>query len=92
MNKFYYPVIFHKEDIGYSVWLHDISGCISQGDTFEEAVDNISDAIGLYFENYKENNIEPPKATNPCEIILEQNEFVTLICFNWIEYQHNNNK
>lgn len=92
MNKFYYPVIFHKEDIGYSVWLHDISGCISQGDTFEEAVDNINDAIGLYFENYKENNIELPKATNPCEIVLEQNEFVTLICFDWIEYQHNNNK
>ena len=71
MNKFYYPVIFHKEDIGCSVWLHDISGCISQGDTFEESVDNINDAIGLYFENYKENNIEPPKATNPQQIHMK---------------------
>lgn len=85
MSMVYYPAIFHREDVGYSVWLYDISGCVSQGDTFEEAVENIIQAMSLYFEHYKENNIEPPKATNPCAINLASDEFVTLVGFDWVE-------
>ena len=65
MNKLFYPAIFQKEDIGYSVWLHDIPGCISQGDTLEEAMANISDAIGLYFEHYKAEGQTAPPARPP---------------------------
>ena len=35
MNKLDYPAVFQKEETGYSVWLNDVSGCISQGDTFD---------------------------------------------------------
>jgi len=42
-----YTVIFHAdtEDGGYWVECPDIPGCISQGDTVEEAIDMIKDAI-----------------------------------------------
>lgn len=87
MNKLFYPAIFQKEDIGYSVWLHDIPGCISQGDTLEEAMANISDAIGLYFEHYKAEGQTAPPATNPAKVPLESGQFVALIEFDWLAYQ-----
>ncbi len=46
-----YNVIFVSEkEGGYSVYAPDLPGCISQGDTFEEAKKNIQEAIGLYLE------------------------------------------
>lgn len=86
-NKIYYPAIFQAEDIGFSVWLADIDGVISQGDTLEESVQNINDALGLFVEDARENKIDLPKASNPAEIVLEKGQFVALIEFDWIEYQ-----
>ncbi len=46
-----YGVIFEKEkDGGCSVWVPTLPGCCSQGDSFEEALANIKEAIGLYLE------------------------------------------
>ena len=42
-------VIFEKsEDGGYTVYVPSLQGCISEGDTMEEAVKNIKEAIELY--------------------------------------------
>lgn len=46
-----YNVIFQKEEEGYSVWVPSLSGCTSQGETFEEALENIKEAILLYLED-----------------------------------------
>ena len=54
MNKILYPAVFQSEDVGYSVWIPDIQGCISQGDTLEEAYENIKDSLGLFVEEQKE--------------------------------------
>lgn len=43
-STFYYPAIFQKEDEGYSVWVPDIKGCVSQGETFDEAMEYIKKA------------------------------------------------
>jgi predicted RNase H-like HicB family nuclease len=44
-----YNVIFQKEDEGgFSVWVPTLPGCASQGETFEEAMENIKEAIALY--------------------------------------------
>ena len=92
MEKLYYPAVFQKEITGYSVWLHDISGCISQGETFEEAVENITDALGLFVEEYRSNGDKLPAPTLPYEIQLEEDQFTTIISFDWVAYQkkHNN--
>ena len=47
MSQIFYPAIFHPEDVGYSVFVPDIDGCFSQGDTLEEAYDMAFDAVGL---------------------------------------------
>ena len=45
-------VLFEQEkDGGYSVSVPSLPGCFSQGDTFEEALKNIQEAIDLYLED-----------------------------------------
>ncbi len=47
-----YNAVFQQEkDGGYSAWVPTLSGCTSQGDTFEQAVTNIKEAIELYLED-----------------------------------------
>ncbi|OGO05070.1 MAG: hypothetical protein A2Y60_07700 [Chloroflexi bacterium RBG_13_54_9] len=46
-----YNAIFTAEkEGGYSVYVPDLPGCVSQGETFEEARNNIKEAIELYLE------------------------------------------
>ncbi len=87
MNKLYYPAIMHpEEDGGYSVWLHDISGCISQGETLSEAIENIKDALGLYCEDATENGTVLPAPSAPSRVELDGDEFVVMVDFSPSEY------
>ena len=43
-----YRVNIKKTEEGYSVWAPGLPGCWSQGDTEEEALENIKDAIETY--------------------------------------------
>jgi predicted RNase H-like HicB family nuclease len=46
--------VFEKnEDGGYTVIVPSLPGCISEGDTFDEALKNIKEAIVLYLEVMK---------------------------------------
>ena len=51
-----YNCIFQNEEEGaFSVWVPSLPGCASQGETFEEALGNIKEAIVLYLQgNEKE--------------------------------------
>lgn len=50
-----YNALFTPENEGgFSVYVPDLPGCISQGDTFEEAKKNIKEAIELYLESADE--------------------------------------
>ena len=47
-------VLFEPSDEGgYTVYVPALPGCISEGDTLEEARQNIREAIGLYLEPAK---------------------------------------
>ena len=45
-----YRVNIKKTDEGYAVWCPALPGCWSQGETEEEALENIKDAIQAYLE------------------------------------------
>lgn len=49
-----YKVRLKKSDEGYAVWCPGLPGCWSQGQTEQEALDNIKDAIALYIETIEE--------------------------------------
>lgn len=42
------------EEGGFTVYVPLLPGCISEGDTFWEAVENIKEAVGLYLYPDKE--------------------------------------
>ena len=44
----YTIVLEEAEEGGYTVSVPALPGCISEGDTYEEALENIKDAIALY--------------------------------------------
>lgn len=47
-----YDVVFEEQEVGgYTVTVPSLPGCISEGDTFEEAKINISEAITAYLES-----------------------------------------
>ena len=57
MKDFNYTIIFEKEDDGgYHVYCPALKGCHSQGDSYDEALENIRDAAKLYIESLIENN------------------------------------
>jgi predicted RNase H-like HicB family nuclease len=43
-------VLEPSDEGGYTVLVPALPGCISQGDTRQEAMENIQEAIGLYLE------------------------------------------
>ena len=43
-------VLEPSEEGGYTVFVPSLPGCISEGDTKEEALTNIKEAIELYLE------------------------------------------
>ena len=50
-----YNVVFQEETKGgYSAWVPDLPGCASQGETIEEVLNNIKEAIALYLEDNQE--------------------------------------
>ena len=49
-----YKVSIRKTDEGYAVWCPGLPGCWSQGQTEEEALENIRDAIEAYLETVQE--------------------------------------
>lgn len=58
-----YTAVFEadKEKGGYTVSIPSLPGCISEGDTFEQALKNIQEAAGLYLEVMRKKKEELPK-------------------------------
>ena len=49
-----YIVKLNKNNEGYAIWCPSLPGCWSQGDTENEALDNIKDAIQAYLDTVEE--------------------------------------
>jgi len=49
-----YPVVVHRSEYGYDVHCPPLPGCHSQGNSTEEALENIKDAIIVYLEMISE--------------------------------------
>ncbi len=49
-------VIIEKDEHGYYAFCPELEGCQSQGDTFEQALNYIKEAIELYLETISEDD------------------------------------
>lgn len=71
---FQYTAVFEPEEAGgYSVTIPALPGCVSEGETFEEALKNIKEAAELYLEDLKEGEIpreEKPIVVSPIQVAI----------------------
>ena len=51
MRQLTLPIVIEGDADGYFVSCPALQGCYSQGDTYEEAVQNIKDAIRLHLQD-----------------------------------------
>lgn len=86
MQKHFYPAVFHQEQDGFTVTFHGLEGCVTEGDTLEEAYEMAIDALGLYMQN-QDGTFAFPVASNPKDIHVNDDEFVVLIEFDEAEYR-----
>jgi predicted RNase H-like HicB family nuclease len=54
-------VLEKNEDHGYTVYVPSLPGCISEGDSREEALTNIKEAITLYLEPIEDDYVKGNK-------------------------------
>ena len=47
-------IVEPAEEGGYTVYCPSLHGCVSQGETLEETITNIKEAIELYIESLEE--------------------------------------
>lgn len=62
-NVYQYTAVFEPDEKvgGFTVTIPALPGCISEGDTFEEALKNIEEAAGLYIEVMQNRKMEIPR-------------------------------
>ena len=61
-KSFEFEAIFTPQDEGgFTVEIPDLPGCISEGDTLDEAENNIEEAARLYLETLEERGIPVPE-------------------------------
>ncbi len=52
MKHYNLPIVIKKDADGYFAQCPALQGCYTQGDTYEEVLTNIKDAIGLHIEDW----------------------------------------
>jgi predicted RNase H-like HicB family nuclease len=84
-----YPAIFHEEsDGGYWVTFPDIKGCITDGNTLEEAMQNAEEVLGVFIATKMEEKlaVDPPSAI---ETIHAEDGFTTYVSADIDRYRRN---
>ena len=76
--KYIYPAIISKEDDGYLVDFPDFESCYTDGDTWEEAIENAEDALALMLWSMESDKEAIPPASNPTVIAVP--EGAVLVC------------
>jgi predicted RNase H-like HicB family nuclease len=51
-------IVIEKDEYGYYAYCPELEGCQSQGDSLEEVITNIKEAIELYLETLSEEEIK----------------------------------
>jgi predicted RNase H-like HicB family nuclease len=68
MLRHFKVIIEPETEGGYSVHVPVLPGCASQGETIEEAIANIKEAIELYLWSLKDDNLPIPESDVEVEL------------------------
>ena len=65
MARFRLPVVIEKDQDGYFAFCPTLQGCYTQGDSYEEMLANMQDAIRLHIEDRQSSG----KFVPPTEVV-----------------------
>jgi len=92
-TEFVYPAIFEEEvEGGYVVEIPDLPGCVTGGNTLEEAFSMARDAIGIYLSVLEDEKKAAPVASDPAKFYAEGKGFVALVDVDMLSYKQRHNK
>jgi len=78
--QYLYPVIFTEiEDGSFVALAPDVPGCVTGGKDLKQAVKMIKDALNACLCVLEDEGEIPNSPTAPRDIVLEEDEFITLI-------------
>jgi len=56
MRGYRFAIVVEQDEQGYFAYCPELQGCYTQGETFEEVIENIKDAVKLHVEDRLANN------------------------------------
>jgi len=71
MNVYKFSAIIEKDMDGYFALCPELQGCYTQGETYEEVLENIKDAIRLHIEDRIESGEEIPQTESVSLTMME---------------------
>ncbi len=75
MNQIQYRILLRREpEGGFTVTVPLLPGCVTWGDTLDEAIGNAKEAIELYIESLTAHGEEIPSERNVLEYLLTISE------------------
>lgn len=83
-----YPAIIHEEDGAYWVEFPDLEGCLTEGETLEETLENAEEALGLFLVTLEEQGKELPTPSS-LDKVTAIDGHVTYITTNMNRYRRN---
>jgi len=71
MSLYKFSVVIEKDRDGYFAFCPELQGCYTQGDSYEEVMENIKDAIRLHVEDRIENGEEIQQSESVSLTLME---------------------
>ena len=88
MAKYVYPAVFtHEAEGGYSITFPDLPDCATSAETLEEGIEMAADALCLMLYDMEEGGAVLPEPSDVRSIVCAENQLVTLIRCDTIEYR-----
>jgi len=78
-DNYLFPAIFEASDGGYTVTFPDLPGCITEGDTEQEAFAHATEALELHLWGMERDHEEIPAPSAIREIAQEPEQAIVLI-------------
>ena len=82
-----YTAVITESDGTFYAKVPDISGCITTAGSLSEAISLITDALNLSLVVLEDEDIEPPQPTPQPEIVHGDNDILTVIQADTIQYR-----
>ena len=64
-----YAIVIQRGPTSYGAYVPDLPGCVAAGDTREEVVKLIREAIELHLEEMRKENLEIPEPSSSAEYV-----------------------